>query len=151
KAREAIINKGISYLTDGDVFNRLVPFWQLQLYFEGVGANPDFYPDLFEAFRKQDAAQASNRTGDWAMDRRLGVRNPAVHQLNFIKTSCDMSHFQLTALFDEYGFFYVRTNYYYDDEKHTYNIAPEIVDKCIHDIKAMNLPNPKVHISTLRD
>lgn len=151
KAREAIINKGISYLTDGDVFNRLVPFWQLQLYFEGVGANPDFYPDLFEAFRKQDAAQASNRTGDWAMDRRLGERNPAVHQLNFIKTACEISKVDLTDFFDKYGFFYVGTMDYDDYGKYTYNMTQEMVDKCIHEIKAMNLPKPKVDISTLRD
>lgn len=53
KSRESIIDGRISYLQDEDVFNRLVPFWQLQLYFAGEGNNPDFYPDLFEAFRRQ--------------------------------------------------------------------------------------------------
>src|SRR5690606_24609362 len=56
KSRESIINRGISFLQDDDVFNRLVPLWQLQLYFEGQGKNPGFYPDLFEAFRRQAEA-----------------------------------------------------------------------------------------------
>lgn len=32
KARESIIDRGVSYLQDDDVFNRLVPFWQLHRY-----------------------------------------------------------------------------------------------------------------------
>ncbi len=93
KARESIINKKISYLEDPDVFNRLVPFWQLQLYFEGTGKNPNFYPDLFEEFRKQNLKRMSNYRSD-------NDRNPAVHQLNFIKTACEIAKTDLTEFFD---------------------------------------------------
>lgn len=151
KSRESIIDKGISYLADEDVFNRLVPFWQLQLYFEGVGSNPDFYPDLFEAFRQQEAKRSSNHTGDWATDRRRGERNPAVHQLNFVKTACEVAKLDLTEFFSKYGFFYVGTMNYDDYGKYTYTMTQEMVDKCLSDIKALNLPKPKIDISTLRD
>ena len=151
KARKDIIEKGISYLADEDVFNRLVPFWQLQLYFEGAGTNPDFYPDLFEAFRKQDAAKATSRTGDWSTDRRTGERNPAVHQLNFVKTACEVAKVDLTDFFAKYGFFYVGTLEYDDYGKYKYSMTQEMVDKCLAEIKALNFPKPNVDITTLRD
>ncbi len=151
KARKDIIEKGISYLADPDVFNRLVPFWQLQLYFEGVGSNPDFYPDLFEAFRKQEAANSTARTGDWATDRRRGERNPAVHQLNFVKTACEVAQVDLSDFFAKYGFFFVGKLEYDDYGKYTYTMTQEMVDKCLSEIKALNLPKPKLDITTLRD
>jgi hypothetical protein len=151
KARTDIIEKGISYLADEDVFNRLVPFWQLQLYFEGAGENPDFYPDLFEAFRKQEAARGTSKTGDWASDRRRGERNPAVHQLNFVKTACEIANVDLTEFFAKYGFFHVGKLEYDDYGKYTYTMTQEMVDKCLSDIKELNLPKPKVDITTLRD
>src|SRR5690606_39352110 len=102
--------KWISFLQDPDVFNRLIPFWQLQLYFEGVGNNPDFYLDLFEAFRQQAQTEQLNargrRGGSWAADR-LAASNPAVYQLNFVKKACEVSKTNLTDFFDKYGFFYV--------------------------------------------
>jgi len=151
KARKDIMEKGISYLADEDVFNRLVIFWQLQLYFEGEGKNPDFYPDLFEAFRKQEAARGATRTGDWATDRRRGERNPAVHQLNFVKTACEVAKVDLTDFFNQYGFFHVGTLNYDDYGKYTYTMTQEMVDKCLAEIKALNLPKPKIDITTLRD
>lgn len=151
KSRTDIIEKGISYLADPDVFNRLVPFWQLQLYFEGEGQNPDFYPDLFEEFRKQETARGTSRTGDWASDRRRGERNPAVHQLNFVKTACEIAKVDLTDFFSKYGFFYVGKLEYDDYGKYTYNMTQEMVDKCLSGIKALNLPKPKIDITTLRD
>src|SRR5690606_30070416 len=101
KSRESIINRGISFLQDDDVFNRLVPFWQLQLYFEGQGKNPGFYPDLFEAFRRQaEASQPACRRGcNWASYRLSGERNPAVHQFNFIYTACEVSKVDISVVF----------------------------------------------------
>ena len=152
KARASIIDSGISYLADPDVFNRLVPFWQLQLYFEGAGDHPDFYPDLFEAFRLQASRKRgtrSSRASDWR--DRSGEQNPAVHQLNFIKTACEVSKTDLTAFFDQYGFFYVGELSYDDYGDYTYQMTQEMVDQCKKEIKAMNLAAPKVDITTLAD
>lgn len=145
-ARKKIIEEKISYLQDPDVFNRLVPFWQLQLYFGGVGNNPDFYPDLFEAFRKQGEKQGSGMDG-WSNRGR----NPAEYQLHFVKTACEVSKTDLTEFFDKYGFFYVG-NFSYDDYgKYTYAMTQQMVDECKTAIKAMNLPKPKTDITTLVD
>ena len=144
KSREQIIDKHISFLEDPDVFNRLVPFWQLQLYFEGAGKNPDFYPDLFEAFRKQNIQRLSNYQGDYD-------RNPAVHQLNFIKTACEVSKTDLTEFFNQYGFFKVGTLTYDDYGRYRYDMTQEMVDECKSYIKNLNLAKPTVEISQLTD
>ena len=153
-AKSAIIDKKISYLADPDVFNRLVPFWQLQLYFEGVGENPNFYPDLFEEFRKQNAnnrPQRNRQRQNFSFERINQERNPAVHQINFIKTACDISKTDLTEFFDKYGFFFVGTLEYDDYGKYTYNMTQQMVDDCKSYISKQNYKKPKVDISTLED
>lgn len=154
KARKSIIDAKISYLQDPDVFNRLVPFWQLQLYFESAGNNPDFYPDLFEAFRQQYLKAANNsrrNRANWNPMNNQQERNPAVHQLNFIKTACEVSKTDLTDFFDQYGFFFVGNMKYNDYGDYNYEMTQEMVDSCKAAIKAMNLPKPKVDISSLTD
>jgi len=154
KSRENIINKKISYLSDEDVFNRLVPFWQLQLYFEGIGENPDFYPDLFEVLRNQNSNNNPTRQKireRWGRQPVVIERNPAAHQLNFIKTACKVSQTDLTTFFDQYGFFYVGKLDYDDYGDFKYDMTQEMVDTCLDEIKAMNLPKPKTDISLLKD
>ncbi|MFD1770491.1 M60 family metallopeptidase [Sphingobacterium suaedae] len=154
KAKEAIIDKRISYLQDPDVFNRLVPFWQLQLYFEGEGKNPDFYPDLFETLRNQNTNNSPSRQKireKWGREPMVVERNPAVHQLNFIKTACEVAKTDLTEFFDKYGFFYVGEMQYDDYGKYEYKMSQQMVDECKNAIKSMNLEKPKLDISTLTD
>lgn len=153
KSRKNIIEKKISYLEDEDVFNRLVPFWQLQLYFDGEGNNPDFYPDLFEAFRQQIEGERNSRGERGARSNDWGARgaNPATYQLNFIKTACEISKTDLTDFFDLYGFFKVGTFAYNDYGNYTYEMTQEMVDECKDAIRQMNLPKPKVDISLLTD
>lgn len=149
KSRESIINGKISYLQDPDVFNRLVPFWQLQLYFANQGKNPNFYPDLFEAFRKQNPERRSRRGGGQVMGDR--GNNPAVHQLNFVKTASEVAKLDLTDFFDLYGFFHVGKFTYDDYGNYTYEMTQEMVDKCKQEIKKLNLPKPNMDISTITD
>lgn len=146
KAKKEIIQKRISYLQDPDVFNRLVPFWQLHLYFQGQGQQPDFYPDLFEAFRKQGEKE---KTTDNSWTSRGG--NPALYQLNFIKIACEVSKTDLLDFFEEYGFFYVGEFDIQDYGKYTYKMTQEMVDECKKAIRQMNFPKPKITISSLTD
>lgn len=148
-ARKEIINKGLSYLQNNDVFNRLVPFWQLQLYFSSVGNNSSFYPDLFESFRLQE--NDSNITMDRRDKRVRRDGNPAEYQLNFIKTACKVSKTDLTDFFNKYGFFYVGEFEIKDYGTYHYNMTQEMVDECIKEIRSMKFPAPYVDISTLTD
>jgi len=144
RVQDSIIKRHISYLQDKDPFDRLVPFWQLQLYFSGPGNYGDFYPDLFETFRRSNQ-ETTNRES-------IGRgNNPAIYQLNFIKTVCEVGKTDLTVFFDKYGFFYVGSFAIDDYGDYKYNMTQEMVDKCKSEIKAMNLPQPKVDLTTLRD
>lgn len=152
QARDSIIARKICYLQEDDVFNRLVPFWQLQLYFSGAGNYKDFYPDLFEAFRKQGAAERPagrglRRGGGWG-DRG---NNPANYQLNFVKTACKIGKTDLTDFFNQYGFFYVGKFEFGDYGNYNYEMTQQMVDECKKEIAAMNLPKPKVDLISLED
>jgi len=68
---------------DVDYFIKLVPFWQLELYFARVKGNPDFYADLYEHLRK-----TSNPTTN------------ATAQLNFIKVASDIGETDLSEFFE---------------------------------------------------
>ena len=133
------------------MFNRLVPFWQLQLYFSREGNQKDFYRDLFEAFRKQGAEEIQNKKvktgGGWG----ARGRNPAEHQLNFIIKACEVGQTDLTDFFDQYGFFLVDSFRMDDYGKYNYKMTQEMVDACKATIKAMNFPKPTVDISRLED
>lgn len=149
KARKSLYKKDKSYLQDEDVFNRLVPFWQLHLYFSRIENYEDFYGDLFETFRKQAEEERQNRRGRFQMDR--GNRNPAVHQLNFVKKAIEVGGVDLTEFFENYGFFYVGEFEYEDYGKYSYSMTQEMVDEVKAEIKALNLPKPKTDPSTLED
>ena len=41
-------NNDIFHAKLGDVFDKLVPFWQLELYMEYVLGKTDFYKDVYE-------------------------------------------------------------------------------------------------------
>lgn len=151
RAHDSIIMKHISYLQDKDPFDRLVPFWQLQLYFSGPGNYKDFYPDLFEFFRDHNFSQKKKDQKFKKNQRDSRGNNPAIYQLNFIKTACEVGNTDLTDFFDKYGFFYVGSFTINDYGNYNYNMTQEMVDKCKADIKAMNLPKPKVDPTALRD
>lgn len=153
KARETILDKGISYLYfpgkvastsqyggDGntDVFHRLVPFWQLHLYFNGQGY-PDFYPDLMIAMRRQAPLGDGDRAKDY------------LNMLEFCRLACEVSQTDLTDFFERWGFFYVGEIQVNDYGFYHYNVTREDVDAVKKAIAAMNLPKPKSDITLLED
>ncbi|WP_099367563.1 M60 family metallopeptidase [Sphingobacterium sp. 1.A.4] len=77
----------------GDHFVKLVPLWQLQLYFHEVGAgkkwgNKDFYGDIFyKAIQEPVSDQESE----------------SYYQLQFVKNACKMSGLDLTDFFKKSG------------------------------------------------
>ena len=142
KARKSIIEGGISLLQDKDVFNRLVPFWQLQLYFAQTG-NTDFYPDLHEALRSGESVGT-----DWG-DR--GKDAVAELQLNFVKQVCKVGKTDLTTFFDQWGFFKTGEFELNDYGKYQYKMTEAMVSACKEEIKAMNLPQSTMDLTLLED
>ena len=70
----------------GDVFCKLIPFWQLQLYFSNVKGYTDFYADVHEQIRNLDNVPTDDR-----------------QQLNFMRICCDVSKTDLSEFFERWG------------------------------------------------
>ncbi len=87
KAFSDIIAAGLPHGASNDVFCKLVPFWQLQLYFAKVLGNEDFYKDVHEHIRTNP--------------------NPPTHglsQLEFVKTVSHVAGRDMRPFFQAWGF-----------------------------------------------
>jgi hypothetical protein len=137
-ARENIIEADpkISYLACSDVFDRLVPFWQLHLYFAENG-RPDFYADVMEEMRRRDDA---------------GSRNDSINnQFDFIKICCDVSELDLTDFFDQWGFFWTGELQVKDYSTYNYVITQEMVDETKAYIADKGYDKPDEDITLMED
>lgn len=154
-AKKHILDKGISYLAfpgkpdananiygeDGkstNVFERLVPFWQLYLYFKQQGYE-DFYPDLMIAMRKQSALGGNDKNKSY------------LNMLEFCRLACVVSKTDLTDFFQRWGFFYVGEINIVDYNHSSYQVSQNEIDALKNEIAKMNLPKPKIDITTLED
>lgn len=154
KAREKILDKGISYMDfpgkagkntnqyggddNTDVFQRLVPFWQLYLYFKAQGYT-DFYPDLMIAMRKQAPLGGHDRNKNY------------LNMLEFCKLACVVSKTDLTDFFSRWGFFYVGEIDVMDYSSYLYQVSQQEINEVKNAIAAMKLPKPKIDITTVED
>ena len=87
KAFSEIIAPGMAHDAHGDVFCKLVPFWQLQLYFVKAKGYSDFYKELHEQIRINP-----NPTTD------------GHSQIEFVKTVVQVAQKDLTEFFEAWGF-----------------------------------------------
>jgi len=138
KARKSIIEAKprISYLADRDVFNRLVPFWQLRLYFARNG-KPDFYADVMEAMRNRPDAGRGNDS----------IKN----QFEFIRICCDVAKLDLTDFFDKWGFFWVGEIEVKDYRTYKFTITQQMVDDTRATIAKKGYKKPPDDITLVED
>jgi hypothetical protein len=122
----------ISYLQADDVFDRLVPFWQLHLHFTKNGV-PDFYPDVMEEMRRRPDAGK----GD----------DSILNHFQFIEICCDVTKTDLTEFFDQWGFFYVGKIKVNDYGDYNFLVTQEKVDEVKARIAAKNYPKPTIDIT----
>ncbi len=137
-ARRKIIEADpkISYLAVSDVFDRLVPFWQLHLYFERHG-KPDFYADVMEEMRRRPHAGKGNDS----------IRN----QFQFVKICCDVAKLDLTEFFEKWGFFWVGKLTVKDYRTYRYEITQQMVDETKSSIASKGYPKPADDITLTED
>ena len=81
-----IIAAQAPHSTYGDVFCKLIPFWQLELYYSHVKGYKDFYADVHEQVRQ-----------------RPNPSNDSEAILAFIKICCDVAKEDLTDFFKIWG------------------------------------------------
>lgn len=125
-----------SLLDVPDVFDRLVPFWQLHLYFSRHG-RPDFYADVMEEMRRRQDA---------------GTGNDAIkNQFEFVKICCDVAKLDLTGFFDRWGFFWVGQLTVNDYGKYHYTITQQMVDDARAYVTQRNYPEPAEDLTLIED
>jgi hypothetical protein len=137
-ARKNIIeaDPDISYLACPNVFDRLVPFWQLHLYFSR-NAKPDFYADVMEQMRHRPAA---------------GYGDNSIHnQFEFVKICCDVAELDLTEFFEQWGFFRVGELTVKDYGTYEYRITQEMVDEVKSTIESKKYRKPDEDITRIED
>jgi len=125
-----------SFLDNGDVFDRLVPFWQLHLYFSRNG-RPDFYADVMEQMRLRPDAGTRNNS----------IRN----QFEFVKISCDVAKLDLTDFFEKWGFFWVGELKVGDYGNYRYTITRQMVDETKAYIAKKQYKKPAEDITAVED
>ena len=125
-----------SYLECGDVFQRLVPFWQLHLYFARNG-RPDFYADVMEKMRRQPDAGGGNES----------IRN----QFEFIKICCDVAQLDLTDFFEKWGFFRLGEFTVTDYGKYEFNVTQAMVDDVRQYVATKGYDKPPHDLTLIED
>lgn len=127
KALNEIVNAKVAHNEPGgDVFCKLVPFWQLKLYMHDALGKTDFYPDIYEEVRKRGNPQTDGEC-----------------QLQFVKIACDIAQLDLTAFFDKWGFLKPINIEIDDYAKRYFVVTQEQIDAVKAEIAAKNYPKPK--------
>jgi hypothetical protein len=125
-----------SFLEAPNVFDRLVPFWQLHLYFSRNG-RPDFYADVMEQMRNRPHAGAGDDS----------IKN----QFEFVKICCDVAELDLTDFFEKWGFFWVGDLTVNDYHKYRFTITPQMVDETKACTAKRQYPKPTMDIAAIED
>lgn len=122
------------YPGEGDVFCKLIPLWQLQLYFANARGNTDVYKDLYEKIRTSPDKPT-----------------PGGQQLEFTKIMCDVTGRDLTRFFRLWGFYSPFDDEVDDYGKKRITITQTQIDRTIADIKAKGYPEVDEKIEYICD
>lgn len=137
---EKAFNIGIvpkkSHADFGDVFCKLVPFWQLNLYFSMVKQDPNFSVKMYNKLRD------------------IPVRNPVKHgecQVDFTKIMSELTGTNLRPFFERWGF-YVPINIEIDDYgKKQLVVEASYASQIKNEIDGMGLPQITDKIEYISD
>ncbi|MEG2947511.1 MAG: M60 family metallopeptidase, partial [Bacteroidales bacterium] len=116
-------NQNIPHSTHNDVFAKLVAFWQLQLYYAQAQEKHDFYPDLYEALRKNPNPETNGAC-----------------QLAFIKVACQIAQEDLTDFFESWGMLTPVSAVINDYVEQEMIITQEMINRLRSDIQVLKLP-----------
>lgn len=134
KAFEQIIAPGIAHGAHDDVFCKLVPFWQLQLYFAHAKGYHDFYKDVHEQIRLNPDPSTDGEC-----------------QLAFVKVVCDVAQTDLTEFFQAWGFLTPIDMDINDYGVRNLKITQEQIDEVLDYIAGKNYPAPTKPVQYITD
>lgn len=142
-----ILIKDQAHGTDSDVFRKLVPFWQLELYFGKVlGKTPTatdkggFYPAVYEHYRQNPTiAGATNDTRD------------GLFQLEFVHTASKVANADLTDFFEKWGFLKPVDTSINDYGTRRLWVKSEDIESTKQRVKDLKLQKPTVALEYITD
>jgi hypothetical protein len=126
-----------------DVFCKLVPFWQLELYFgKALGRTPlkqadrgGFYPSVYEYARNKNYSGMSN--GDI--------------QLDFVYACSKISGMNLLDFFSKWGFLTPVNKEVDDYGIKQMTVTPSMIEALKQRVNALGLPTPDVALEYISD
>lgn len=131
--RFAFVNR-IAHPVEKDYFCKLVPFWQLQVYFASAIGMPDFYKDLYEQIRI-----------------RPDKSTPGEQQLEFVKIASEIANMNLTEFFEYWGFLSPVDAVINDYGEQRFVVTQSQIEKIKSEVDALNLPDPEFPIHYVCD
>lgn len=142
KAWNSILVGGISHAQEKDVFCKLIPFWQLQLYFGNVlGRTPDqqsdkggFYPDVYEYYRTHDDLKGAGN-----------------QQLEFVFVASQAAKLNLLDFFEKWGFLKPVEVQLDDYGKGELKVTQAESDAIRQRVEALGYPKPTVPLEYVTD
>lgn len=134
KAFTEIIAPKLAHGAHNDVFCKLIPFWQLQLYFSNVLGYEDFYKDVHEAIRLK---------ADPATD--------GAAQVEFAKICSEVAQTDLTEFFIDWGFLKAANLELNDYGSGTIMVTQAMVDDAISEIQSKGYPQPEMTLQFIHE
>lgn len=150
RAFSNIIAKKIAHGSDTDVFRKLVPFWQLELYFGKVlGRTPTrtadkdgFYPQLYEHARLNQSPTRQS----------AGEYFNGMNQIEFVYIASKVSGYDLTDFFSKWGFLTpVDIAQLEDYDREPLKVTQAQIDAVKQRITALGLPKLDVALEFISD
>jgi hypothetical protein len=114
-----------AHAEEDDVFVKLIPFWQLQLYMDNVLGQEDFYKDLYEKVRVED-----------------NQPNHGASQVEFVKMASDVAQLDLTDFFEAWGFLTPGSFNLDDYGQGNLTVTQQMADDAIAYVKSKGYPEP---------
>ena len=136
------------------LFSMTRMYFQLFLYFHAAEKKTDFYPELFEALRRDRLVGWSVTSQDTKDENGfyLNSVNGVNDQLKFVEKCCSIANMDLTEFFESWGFFIPLKNGFVGDYGHHWvYLLEEDIKACKERIKAKNYPKKGGHLMFLED
>lgn len=142
KAWNSIVVEHKSHAQEEDVFCKLIPFWQLELYFGKVlGRSPKsqddkggFYPDLYEYVRTHEDLEGAGK-----------------QQMEFVYIASKVAKMNLLDFFEKWGFLTPVDMEVDDYGKGQFTVTKEEADAIRKRVEALNFEKPAVPLEYITD
>lgn len=130
----------IGYSDDGynKVSEKLVPFWQLKLYFIDALGMKDFYRDLYEYYRTHESPSDTGK-------------NQGSNQLDFVRQVCRISGYNMLDFFKAWGFLCPVDTKLNDYGTKEFIITQEEINQLIEEINDCNYKRPHTEVYLITD